>query len=89
MLQTYKGILRGNCIEWRESAPVSPNPEQPMTVLVTILDEPVIEKSSATGQEMTSILEQLADIGAFAEISDPVVWEREQRQERSLPGREL
>ncbi|NMG09219.1 hypothetical protein DP117_20945 [Brasilonema sp. UFV-L1] len=47
MLPTYKAILRGNYIEWRESAPLSPNPEQPMTVLVTILDEAVIEKSYA------------------------------------------
>ncbi|NJM72681.1 MAG: hypothetical protein HC862_22465 [Scytonema sp. RU_4_4] len=75
MLQTYKAILRGNCIEWRESAPLSPNPEQPMTVLVTILDEPIGGESSATGQKMASILEQLADIHAFAEITDPIVWD--------------
>jgi hypothetical protein len=36
---------------------------------------------------MVVILEQLAHSQAFAEIGDPSVWEREQREERHLPER--
>jgi len=33
-------------------------------------------------------LKQLRKLDAFPEISDPVAWQREQRLDRSLPGRE-
>lgn len=36
---------------------------------------------------MADVLEQLAAINAFSEISDPVAWQREQRDERLLPSR--
>ena len=38
---------------------------------------------------MLDALNALAEQGAFAEIEDPVEWQREQRKERELPGREL
>ena len=31
---------------------------------------------------------QLHELGAFADIEDPVAWQREIRQDRPLPGRE-
>lgn len=33
-------------------------------------------------------LENLAAIGAFSDIEDPVAWQREIREDRPLPGRE-
>lgn len=38
---------------------------------------------------MLDALDALAELDAFAEIDDPVEWQREQRKERELPGREL
>ena len=37
---------------------------------------------------MLDVLEALAEQSAFAEIDDPVEWQREQRKERELAGRE-
>jgi len=34
-------------------------------------------------------LEQLAAINALADLTDPVAWEREMRQDRPLPDREM
>ena len=33
-------------------------------------------------------LKQLRRLGTFQDISDPMAWQREQRQDRPLPGRE-
>lgn len=38
---------------------------------------------------MLDALNALAEQGAFAEIEDPVEWQRAQRKERELPGREM
>ena len=40
------------------------------------------------GRRMVEILEKLAAMNAFSEISDPVEWQREIRKDRPLPGRE-
>ncbi|OUD15055.1 hypothetical protein [Thioflexithrix psekupsensis] len=40
------------------------------------------------GQRMASILQRMADRNALSDIVDPVAWQREIREDRSLPGRE-
>lgn len=40
------------------------------------------------GQQVAAILQELADLGAFSEIEDPVKWQRNIREDRSLPGRD-
>jgi hypothetical protein len=37
---------------------------------------------------MAAALEQLAALGGLSAIADPLEWEREQREDRELPGRE-
>jgi len=37
---------------------------------------------------LAKALAQAAALNPFAAISDPVAWQREQRQDRPLPGRE-
>ena len=37
---------------------------------------------------LAAILERIAARGGVASIPDPLAWEREQRQDRHLPGRE-
>ena len=39
------------------------------------------------GKRIKAALEDLADMGTFNHIEDPVVWQREIRKDRPLPGR--
>ncbi len=39
-------------------------------------------------QKIVEILEKIASSNVFADISDPVEWQRELRQDRPLPGRD-
>ncbi len=43
---------------------------------------------SPIAQSPTFWLQKLAEIGAFADIENPVEWQREIRKDRPLPGRE-
>ena len=89
MLQTYKAILRGNRLEWRDSSPDALPEDQPVAVHVTILDDSVpADISQHSGKQLAALLEQLAHIHALAEITDPATWERDVRVDRTLPERE-
>ena len=45
---------------------------------------------AATSPQGTPLeaLKELRKLGAFQDIADPVAWQREQRQDRPLPGRD-
>jgi hypothetical protein len=89
MLRTYKAVLRGDRLEWCGDAPQVTAPEHPVMVHVTLLDEPETEEArSERGRRMAEALERLAARNAFAEIEDPVEWQRDIRKDRPLPGRE-
>jgi hypothetical protein len=88
MLTTYKATLKGNRLEWNEDSPKNLTPEKAIAVYVTILDEPVDHAAEATrGERMAAALEQLATIDALKELNDPIMWQREIRQDRNLPDR--
>lgn len=91
ILPTYKAILRGNRLEWRGNVRQRPPTDRPVAVYVTVLDEPlndVGENEKGRGARMAAALERLAEIRALADIGDAATWEREARQERTLPGRD-
>jgi hypothetical protein len=85
-METYRAILKGNRLEWIESEPTHLDAEQP--VEVTILDTPGDVDATTQGQRMAKALERLAASNAFADIKDPVAWQREVRKDRPLPGRD-
>ena len=85
MLRTYKAILHDNQIEWLEQPPEKSGA---MQVYITILEELAPEPTRERGRMMAEALAALAERGTFAEISDPVAWQRELRAERALPDRE-
>ena len=87
MPQTFRALLRGDQLEWTPRRPTVIPADQPVLVDVTVSDEPCTTKPQ-TGRSMAAILEQLAQTGSFAEISDPVEWQRNLRADRSLPGRD-
>jgi hypothetical protein len=89
MLHTYKATLHGDRLEWSDAPPDELAQNRPVAVYVTILEEsqhPV--ERAQTGQQMAAILEQLANMNAFAEIADPAAWEREIRSDRVLVDRD-
>lgn len=88
MLHTYKAILRGNYLEWSGGTPEQVEGEKAVEVHVTILEETATSMVAAQGKRMAEALEKLAAVNALSEISDPSAWQREQRQERSLPDRD-
>ena len=47
---------------------------------------PVISPQ-ARRERLTAALAHAVALNPFADIGDPVAWQREQRQDRSLPGR--
>lgn len=85
--RTYHATLRGDRLEWNGSGPPPLPPDQPVPVEVTIPVAAALTDSERAA-EMLAILEKLAARNPFAEITDPVEWQREQRRDRPLPGRE-
>jgi hypothetical protein len=82
MLKTYNAVLRPNRLEWSEGIPERLAEERPVKVSATIL-----EGDAGQGQRMAEALEALARLEAGRAMPDPAAWEREQREERDLPGR--
>jgi hypothetical protein len=85
VLRTYKAILRDNQVEWLEQPPEKADAVE---VYITVLEEPGLESPPKRGRLMAETLAELARRGTFAEITDPVAWQRELRSERVLPDRE-
>ena len=84
MMTTYKAVLHGDTIEWRENVPQQVSMGQAVDVHVTVLDQ--IPVADNQGQRMAESLSKLAQSGAFADI-DGQEWEREIREDKALIGR--
>jgi hypothetical protein len=70
-------------------------PEKQGEVLdfVTFLQQKVnsaqsISADAERGKRIRAALEKLAELGTFADIADPVEWQKQIRKDRPLPGRE-
>jgi len=85
MLRTFKAVLKQNNLEWIDRSPEIG--DRSINVEVTILEEYSSLDSESRGQKMAQVLEKLAAGNAFCQVSDPVEWQREVRQDRSLPDR--
>ncbi len=84
MLKTFKAWLKGSCLEWIGDTPELE--EQMLQVHVTFLDEKPVLESKTCGQRMAEILANLAATQVLSDV-DPVLWQQETRQDRSLPER--
>jgi hypothetical protein len=83
MPRAYKAILHGDSVEWIDTPPKSRDSRQ---ISVTFLEEVAPESSRKRSQVMAEALATLAAKGTFSAITDPVAWQRAERQDRSLPG---
>jgi len=48
----------------------------------------VFKDTEARRRRVTAALDALRRSGAFADVGDPVAWQRDLRKDRPLPGRE-
>jgi hypothetical protein len=87
MSRTYKAILRGDRVQWIGDAPLT---NGGVPVQVTLLNERTSDQddTDARRRRVAEALDALAASNPFAEISDPLAWQREIRKDRPLPGRE-
>lgn len=83
MLRTFKAVLTGNRLEWLDETPETS--DRPLEVRVTILESDAGREKVSSGRKMASALEKLAALNTFAGV-DPVAWQRDIRQDRSLPN---
>ena len=88
MGNTYKAVLKGNCLEWLEAPPTNLDSDKPVTITITLADDanPLIHPATR-GEKMVAALEKLAALNAVPDITDPVEWQHETRRERILPDR--
>ena len=82
--RTYKAVLHGKQVEW-----LNGKPEAPQELEVSVKTPIKRWKSEAERKAaLRDALDKLAKSGAFADIEDPVAWQREIRKDRPLPGRD-
>lgn len=86
MDSTYKATVRGDRIEWEDDVPDEVRSQPALSVIVTIAEQRDLADKSG-GSRMAAALERLARSGGVPSISDPVQWQREQREDRNIPGR--
>lgn len=86
MQRIFEAILKGNHLEWADEVPKYGN--RPIKVYVTLQEEDSLTSDELRRKKIVEILEKIAKNNIFADISDPVEWQRELRQDRSLPGRD-
>lgn len=85
MKRAYKAILHGDRVQWLNGAPEE---KGPLLVEVTVTKELDPEEDDELSKPVSQHLQALADMGTFADIEDPVAWQREIRKDRPLPGRD-
>ncbi|MFB2918772.1 MULTISPECIES: hypothetical protein [Aerosakkonema] len=86
MLHTFEAVLKGNVLEWSNDAPKQS--DRPLKVYVTLLEEDSSLSADIRRQKVGEIFQKIAASNAFASVSDAVEWQRELRQDRSLPSRD-
>ena len=78
--------MKGNLLEWANEVPTQG--DRPVRVYVTLQEERSTLSAEFRRQKIVEILEKIAVNNVFGDISDPVEWQRDLRQDRPLPGRD-
>ncbi|MEG4941484.1 hypothetical protein [Microcoleus sp. F4-D5] len=86
MQRIFEAILKGNLLEWANDVPRQG--DRPVRVYVTLQEERSTLSAEFRRQRIFEILEKIAASNVFVDISDPVEWQRDLRQDRPLPGRD-
>jgi len=86
MQRIFEAILKGNLLEWANEVPRQG--DRPVRVYVTLQEERSTLSAEFRRQRIVEILEKIVANNVFADISNPVEWQRNLRQDRPLPGRD-
>ena len=86
MQRIFEAILKGNLLEWANEVPTQG--DRPVRVYVTLQEDRSTLSAEFRSQKIVEILEKIAANNVFAEISGPVEWQRDLRQDCPLPGRD-
>ena len=86
MQRIFEAILKGNLLEWANEVPTQG--DRPVRVYVTLQEERSTLSAEFRRQRIVEILEKIAANNVCGDISDPVEWQRDLRQDRPLPGRD-
>jgi hypothetical protein len=86
MQRIFEAILKGNHLEWANEVPRQG--DRPVRVYVTLQEDRSTLSAEFRRQKIVEILEKIAANNVFAEISEPLEWQRDLRQDRPLPGRD-
>jgi hypothetical protein len=86
MLPTYRAVLHGDHLEWEDDVPEQVRGPHAVSVFVTIVGE-AAQDATPQGQRMADALGRLAARGGPSGIGDASDWQREEREDRPLPGR--
>ncbi|MEK7249055.1 MAG: hypothetical protein AAB209_01400 [Bacteroidota bacterium] len=88
-MSSYEAILKGNEVEWLGEMPDAVRTKKPVYVEIVLLEESAQHpRTQSDPKAMFAALEKIARMGGVKSIPDPVVWQRETRKDRPLPGRE-
>lgn len=83
MASTYRAVVDGEHIRWNDRPPIRAGEVE---VRVVVVDE-ASDPTSVTGI-VRETLQRLADRGGIGGITDPAAWQRSDRLDRPLPGRD-
>lgn len=86
MLKTFNAILKNDSIQWLDETPPI-ELDNSIKVHVTLLEEITIHQSQSNGQKMAEALRKIASNNNLSQIN-PQEWQKEIRQDRSLPHRD-
>lgn len=85
MPQTYRAVLHGDRLEWKNGHPAV---DRPLSVVVTLTEEEEPLTDEERRYRGVEALERIAARGGIPSIPDAAEWQREIREDRPLPGRE-
>ncbi len=83
MLKSYEAIYDHGRIEW-----LGINPNFGRTRVVVVFPDADEVTPEPNGKRFVEVAKKLAETGFADKFGDPVAWQREQRKDRPLSGRE-
>ena len=88
MTHTFPAVLRDGRIEWTGDPPpgLPAGVAVPVQVTVALPADPPDEAERRV--RLLAALERLVELGTAEKFGDPVEWQRVQRRDRPLPGRD-
>ena len=81
MGKVYRAVLRGDRLSWNGDRTKG---DEPRDVEIKVVDLIRTNLRESTGEAMATALASLAQRGGISSIPDPLAWQREERQDRTL-----